>query len=146
MTSLYGRAPGAFRRTSALDDQTYTRVVQEAMERFAREGQALIIGRGGQMVLRSWPSALHIHLYAPAEVRIKRLMARANLSELEAKRQITRSDEQKRLYIRNMHNNANWKDLKHYHLAINTGYIPPEVATEIIIQAAKYRENSDQVD
>ena len=146
MTSLYGRAPSAFRRKSAIDDQTYTRVVREAMEQFARQGQALIIGRGGQMVLREWPSALHVHLYAPSEVRVKRLMERADLSELEAKRQIARSDEQKRLYIRNVHNNANWKDLKHYHLAINTGFIAPEVAAEVIMQAAKHRERADQAE
>lgn len=146
MTSLYDRAPSAFRRTSAMDDQTWTRVVQEAMEQFARQGQAVIIGRGGQMVLRDWPSALHVHLYAPIEVRVKRLMKRAGLSELEAKRQIARSDEQKRLYVRNVHNNANWKDLKHYHLAINTGFVAPEVATEIITQAATYRESPDQVE
>jgi len=146
MTSLYDRAPSAFRRKPAMDDQTYTRIVQEAMEQFARQGQALIIGRGGQMVLRDWPSAVHVHLYAPIEVRIKRLMERANLSELEAKRHIARSDEQKRLYVRNVHNNANWKDLKYYHLAINTGYVSPEVAAEIIIQAATYRENSHPVE
>ena len=142
MTSLYGRAPSAFGRKGDMDDQTYSRIVQDTMERFAGEGNAVIVGRGGQMVLRDWPTALHVHIYAPQEVRIQRVQERQNISELEAKRRVTNSDEQKRLYIRNAHGNANWKDAKHYHLMINTGYIPPETAAELIVQASKSRESS----
>jgi cytidylate kinase len=137
MTSLYGRAPSAFGRQGGLDDQTYARIIKEAMERFAREGNAVIVGRGGQMVLRDWPTALHVHIYAPPKVRVERLRARLNVSELEAKRRIAASDEQKRMYVRNAHRNANWKDAKHYHLMINTGTITPEVAAKIITQAAE---------
>jgi len=144
MTSLYGRAPTAFARKTDLDDQTYARVVRETIERFARKENAVIVGRGGQMVLRDWPRALHVHLYAPAGVRIQRAMKRFNSSELEARRRIRASDERKRQYIRNMHRNANWKDLKHYDLAINTGHISPEVAARIIIQAAKHMDNQAQ--
>jgi cytidylate kinase len=142
MTSLYGRAPSAFGRKGDMDDQTYARIVQETMQRFAQEGNAVIVGRGGQMVLRDWPTALHVHIYAPQEMRAQRLRDRLNISELEAKRRITTSDEQKRMYIRNAHKNANWKDAKHYHLMINTGYITPETAAELIVQAATSRESA----
>ena len=136
MTSLYGRAPTAFGKKSGIDDQTYARVLREAMERFAREGNAIIIGRGGQMVLRDWPTALHVQLYAPSPVRVQRLMDRLNITQLDAERRVKNSDEQKRQYIRHMHNNASWKDLKYYHLAINTGEISSEVAAQIIMLAA----------
>jgi len=141
MASLYSKQPAAFERKAAMDDQTYARIVRETMERFAREGNAVIVGRGGQMVLRDWPAALHVHLYASPEVRVRRLMQRFNISESEARQRIARSDEQKRQYIRHMHNNANWKNLDYYHLAINTGHICPEVAAQIIILAAKHKED-----
>jgi cytidylate kinase len=140
MTSLYGRKPSAFGKSGGIDDQTYARIVRETMERFAREDNAVIIGRGGQIVLRDWPTALHVHLYAPLPVRIERLKERHQISELDAKRRISGSDERKRWYVRQAHRNANWKDLKHYHLAINTGAIAVEAAAEVIIQAAKGRE------
>jgi len=140
MTSLYGRAPSAFSRGGGLDDQTYARIVGETMEQFARQGNAIIVGRGGAMVLRDWPTALHVHLYASIETRMERLIKRFSISELEAKRRITASDEQKRLYFRNMHGNASWKDLKHYHLVVNTTYLPAEAAVEIITIGARYRE------
>jgi cytidylate kinase len=107
------------------------------MERFASEDNAVIIGRGGQIVLRDWPTALHVHLYAPADVRIRRIMERYQISELEAKRRVTSSDERKRWYVRQAHRNANWKDLKHYHLAINTAHLSSETVADIILQAAQ---------
>jgi cytidylate kinase len=123
-----------------LDDQTYVRVVRETMEKFAQQDNAIIVGRGGQMVLRDWPSALHVHLYASKETRIQRLIERYNITKLDAERRIERSDEQKRLFVRNMHRNANWKDFKHYHLAINTSHLDFKVAAQIIILAAKRAE------
>ena len=140
MTSLYRKQPTAFKKRSALDDQTYVRVLQETMERFATEGKAIIVGRGGQMILRDWPTALHIRLYAPLAARIQALIQREGLSEQGAKGRITKSDEQKRQYIRHMHKNADWSNLKHYHLAINTAHIAPEVAAQMIILAARHKE------
>jgi cytidylate kinase len=137
MTSLYSRQPGAFGRQGAIDDQTYARVVRETMHRFAAEGDAIIIGRGGQMILRDTPGALHVHLYADRDVRMQNLMARYNISRLDAQRRIERSDERKRMYIRNMHDNANWKDLKYYHLAIDAGRIPSEVVVNVMVNAAR---------
>ena len=142
MTSLYRKQPGAFEKTGALDEKTYAQVLREAMERFAKEGNAIIVGRGGQMILRDWPTALHVFLYAPLEVRVRRLMAREALTEQQVRQRIERSDERKRHYIRTMHHHANWKGLQYYHVAINTGAISPEVAAQIIIRAAKHRETA----
>jgi cytidylate kinase len=138
MTSLYGRQPTAFGRKGAMDDQTYARIVRETMEKFAQEGDAIIVGRGGQMILRDRPCTLHVHVYATKEVRAQNLAERYSITKLDAQRRIERSDERKRLYIRNMHNNANWKDIKYYHLAVDTGRVSPEVAAQMIMLAAKH--------
>jgi len=116
MTSLYGRAPNAFRKSADIDDQTYARVVREAMERYARQGDTIIVGRGGQMVLRDWPGVLHVHLYAPVDVRVQRLMSRSGISKLEAKRRIKASDERKRLYIRHQHRSHITRGSRRHHL------------------------------
>jgi len=137
MTSLYRKDPSAFGKQDAIDDQTYARVVRETMEKYAQEGNAVIVGRGGQMILKDWPAALHVHLYADLEVRVRRLMGRLDISEGDAKRRIERSDEQKLQYIRHVRQNASWKNLKYYYLAIDTGHISPEVAAQMIISAAR---------
>jgi cytidylate kinase len=137
MTSLYRKQATAFERKRALDDQTYEQVVRETIERFAREGNAIIVGRGGQMVLSTWPTALHVRLYAPPEVRVQRMMEREHLSQAEAERRVAQSDEQKRQYIRHWHNNADWRNSKYYHLTIDTARISLETVAQIIILAAQ---------
>ena len=141
MTALYRKDPSAFRNKSVLDDQTYQQLLQQTMEQFAQAGNAVIVGRGGQMVLRDWPAALHVRLYAPIEARVQCLVERLNISAQEAERRLTRSDEQKREYIRQMHQYADWASLKHYHVIINTAAIAPEVASQMIILAARHKEN-----
>ena len=142
MAGLYAREPSVFEKKAALDDQTYARIVRETMERFAKQGDVIIVGRGGQMVLRDWPAACHVHLFATPDVRVQRLRERFNVSEQEAKRRIEESDEQKRQFVRHMHKNANWKNPAYYHLTINTAQLTPQVAAHIIIQAAKQIETS----
>jgi len=137
MTSLYGRQPTAFGRADEIDDQTYARVVRETMIRYAEAGDAIIVGRAGQIILHDWPRALHVHLYASPELRVRSLVERYGIGKLDAQRRIERSDEQKRMYIRNMHKNANWKDLKYYHLAIDCGAIPAEVVVDLVVGAAQ---------
>lgn len=137
LTSLYRKQPSAFGESTGLDQVTYTRVLHETMERYAAQGNALIVGRGGQMLLRDWPGALHVHLYAPPEVRAKRIMERSGISEDAAKQRIDRADEEKRHYFRVMHDNTNWKSMQYYHLAIDTSRISPEVAAELIVRAAQ---------
>jgi cytidylate kinase len=142
MASLYAREPSVFQKSGALDDQTYARVVRKTLEQFAREGNVIIIGRGGQMVLRDWPGTCHVQLYAPLEVRVQRLCLRDSIGQSEAERRIRESDEQKRQYIRHMHKNADWKNPAYYHLTINTAQLSPEVAAQIIILAAEAIERS----
>ncbi len=137
MTSLYRKNASAFEKKGVLDDQTYAKVVSDTVLDYARQGEALIIGRGGQMILRDFPGVLHVRLFATEDVRAKRLMAREGIPESEATRQVQQSDEQKRQYIRHMFNNADWRNSKYYHLIIDTGRIPPQAAAEMIMVAAK---------
>ena len=136
MTSLYRKQASAFEKRGVLDDQTYAKVVRETMQDYARQGDALIVGRGGQMILRDFPGVLHVRLFAAEEIRAQRLAERDNISERAALRQIQQSDEQKRQYIRHMFKNADWRNSKYYHLIIDTGRIPPEAAAEMIKVAA----------
>ncbi|MFN2109910.1 MAG: AAA family ATPase [Anaerolineae bacterium] len=145
MTSLYRKQASAFEKKSPIDDQTYEQVVRDTMERFAREGNAIIVGRGGQMVLSGWPTALHIRLYAPPEVRAQRLVEREHLSQEEAEYRVAQSDERKRQYIRHWHNNADWRNSKYYHLTIDTARLSLESVVRIIVLASQDVDQAGQV-
>ncbi|MGC9348212.1 MAG: AAA family ATPase [Anaerolineae bacterium] len=137
MTSLYRKQASAFDRPGAIDDRTYAEVLVETVNEFASTGDAVIVGRGGQMILQDWDNTIHVRLYAPLEVRASRIAQREGIDEARALHMVKQSDEQKRQYIRHMHNNADWRNLKYYHLAIDTSRIPPEAAAEMILLAAR---------
>jgi cytidylate kinase len=137
MTSLYRKQRTAFEKAGVMDDRTFADVLRDTVEDYARQGEAIIVGRGGQMILRDWPGVLHVRLYASEAVRAQRLVAREGISEAEAMRRIEESDEQKRQFIRQMFNNADWRNLRYYSLAIDTGKVSPEASAQIIALAAK---------
>ena len=143
MTSLYRKQRTAFEKKGVIDDLTYAEVVKNAVENYAQHGDVIIVGRGGQMLLRDWPNALHIRLFAPAEVCAQRLMAREGISEAAALRLIEQSDEHKRQFIRQMFKNADWRNLKYYSLAIDTSKIAIETAARIVVLAAQALDSID---
>ena len=132
MTSLYRKQATAFEKRGAVDDQTYAKVVRETLEDYARQGNALIVGRGGQMILKDFPGVLHVRLFAAEDIRAQRIAEREGVSAREALQMVQQSDEQKRQYIRHMFSNADWRNSKYYHLVIDTGHIPPDTAANII--------------
>ncbi|NLE43227.1 MAG: cytidylate kinase-like family protein [Chloroflexi bacterium] len=144
MTSLYRKQRSAFEKDLVITEEAYARFLREAMEHQAREGNAVIVGRGGQMILSDWPGVLHVHLHAGKDVRVRRVMRRMGVDEATASRMIDISDEQRRQYIRVMHNNANWERMQYYHLVIDTGKVCPEVAAAIIVQAARHRNSGPE--
>ncbi len=137
MTSLYRKQASAFDQPGAIDDRTYAQVLKETLTSFAGRDDVVIVGRGGQMVLRVWPGALHVCLSAPPETRAERIVQREALSAQQALRLVERSDEQKRQYIRHMHNNADWRNFKYYHLMIDTSRVSAATAAAMIVLAAR---------
>lgn len=121
-----------------LTEAYFVQHLSEAFKLLAAEGNVVFVGRGAQLVLKDHPGALHIHLYAPLAVRAVRIQQRRNLPTSEAAQRIVRAaDEQRRNWFRHFFNNADWKNPKHYHLLIDTGRIPPELASSLIVQAAQ---------
>jgi len=125
------------RPREALDDQAYIELVRKVIYDRAEAGNVVILGRGGQMVLRNWPGALHVYITALLEVRVTRVAQEREIGHQLAERMVRQSDRQRRDYIRHFYNNADWRSPRYYHLITDTSRIPPEVAAEIIIRAAQ---------
>ncbi len=121
----------------ALEDQAYIELVRKAIYDRAEAGSVVVLGRGGQMVLRNWPGVLHVYITAPLEVRVAHVAQEQGIGRQLAERLVNESDRQRRGYIRHFYNNADWTNPRYYHLIVDTGRIPPEVAAELIILAAR---------
>ncbi len=136
MTSLYSKSPTAFDKRLALDDKTYAEIVRKTLDECATEGTSSSSAAAGRWSCVTGPVR---SMSICARHRIPRPAADRTLwhHRGRARRRITDSDEEKRQAIRHMHNNVEWKDLRHYHLAINTAVIPPAAAVEMIVLAVQ---------
>jgi cytidylate kinase len=100
-------------------------------------GKCVIVGRGGQCVLRDRSDVLHIFVFAPLEFRMERLR-RQYENEKEVMKAIARVDEERAAYIREFYD-TEWKDPSLYHLWINAT-IGVEAAAEMIVDAVNVQE------
>jgi len=119
----------------ALGDQAYIKWLRKVIYDRVEKGKVVILGRGGQMILRNWPGALHVHITAPEKVRIARVAEERGIGRQLAERLVRESDRRRRDYIRHFYNNADWRNPRYYHLIIDTSRIPPDVAAELITRA-----------
>ncbi len=114
----------------------YLDLVTSVILECAAQGQAMIVGRGGQMILRGRPGVLHVQVIARFETRVYNVIQREGVKWREAAYRVRRADEQRAGYLRRFYN-VDWLDSSLYDLVINTDHIPIDGAAEIIIRAAK---------
>lgn len=136
MRSLFSGDPNL--RTGQIDQKTYVQQMARAMRALAEKGNIVFIGRGAQLVLEDHPTALHVHLYAPPDVRAERIQRRRNIADAErARRIIHLADEQRRNWYQRFFSSADWKNSHHYHLMLDTSRIGEELAVDLIVRAAR---------
>jgi cytidylate kinase len=102
----------------------------------AAQGQAMMVGRGGQMILRRHPGVLHVQVIAKFETRVYNIIQREGVKWREAAHRVRAADEQRAGYLRRFYN-ADWLDAGLYDLVINTDQIPAAAAADMIVQAAE---------
>ena len=97
-------------------------------------GQVVVVGRGGQVVLRDRPDVLHVRLVAPLAIRVRRHQVRAGLTIEAAHAEVIDSDRGSADFIKHYYD-ADIDDPFLYDLIINTGRLPLEDVTGLIADA-----------
>jgi cytidylate kinase len=119
----------------------YLDLLASVILEYAAQGQAMIVGRGGQMILRGRPGVLHVQVTAPFETRVYNIIQREGVKWREAAHRVRLADEQRAGYMRRFYN-ADWLDASLYDLVFNTDQIPTEVVADMIVQAAQAVESA----
>jgi cytidylate kinase len=114
----------------------YLDLVTSVVLEQAVQGQAMIVGRGGQMILRDRPGVLHVQVIAKFETRVYNIIQREGVKWREAAHRVRQADEHRAGYLRRFYN-VDWLDSRLYDLVVNTDQIPYSVATEMVISAAQ---------
>ena len=116
-------------------------ITQNVIEEAAREGNVVIVGRGGGYILRDFPGALHVFLRAATEARVKTVMARFKIaSEDEARKRIKSTDENWTSYVKQVYGHD--RNLPaHYDMVLDTGTLGYEATVDVIVAALEHRHS-----
>ena len=109
----------------------FLHLIRAVIYDFAGKNNTVILGRGGQVLLKDLPGALHVRIIAPLGIRLKRIMEREGYDERNGERILRRSDRESSGYIRSFFG-ADWNDQNLYDMVINTKAISIDTAVETI--------------
>lgn len=115
---------------------THTVVQQtaETLLQLAELGNAILIGRAGNIVTAKLPNVLHIRLVAPLEERIERICRDDHKTPGEARRFCLEEEQARARYLKTYFH-ADINDPLQYHLIINTSRVGYEDAAQFIGEA-----------
>jgi cytidylate kinase len=117
-------------------------LVQKAVLSAYQSGNVVIVGRGGQMILRDFADVLHLRIEAPMEDRLQNVRATFKKSEGAVNRSIdhrrmaqdliNEHDLASEEYLKRFYD-VRWDDPMLYHLVMNTGKMNIEQASDCIV-------------
>ena len=120
-------------KSTAKERQAYRHQVERIVRELAKGGQVVIVGRGGQVILRDHPQVLHVRVIAPLETRVAWLQEERNFPAEEARICLTQSNRVRARYLQQNYN-CDLDDPTLYHLIINTGLLDLAQAVKMITQ------------
>jgi|SRR5579872_518466 len=98
------------------------------MDRAAREGNCVIVGRGAPYFLREHPGAFHVFLYAPYAEKLRRLQASGSRISSDPEELLHTVDRDRIAFVKRYFN-ADWPTRSLYHVMLNTA-----IGDEIVIK------------
>ena len=101
----------------------------------SRKDNVVIVGRGGQVLLKDFPGVLHVRIIAPLDLRIQRIMEQGGGDKRQAMEVLRRSDRDSAGFMRGFFD-ADWDDPGLYDLMMNTRHLSAETAGRMIIESA----------
>jgi len=112
----------------------YREKVHAIIEEQAREGNVLLVGRGGQVVLAQRRDVLHVRIFAPRDLRCANVQARCGIPFEASAARVDASDRARALFHRRAYG-VRWDDPALYDVALNMANLSVPAAAAIIIAA-----------
>jgi len=129
--------PGALIEVvETLDEDQSIALVRRAIQAVAEQDNIVIVGRGGQAILKDTPHTLHVRVLAPLNKRVDRLCRRTNFSLAGAQDRALKHDRASAAYLKRFYG-VDWADPMLYDLVINTGSLDTVTAARLIVAAAE---------
>ena len=123
-----------------IQKELLTSLFRAAMYELASRDNVVIVGRGGQVILKNISGVLHVRFIAPNTTRISRIMVQDKCEEKTAERMIRQNDRDSSGYL-STYFGTNWDDSGLYDLVINTRAMALDESVELIACAV----NADRI-
>ena len=127
-------APTVGSQTVGLEEAA--QAVGTVLRELAGRNDSMVLGQGGQALLRGMPGVCHVLFVAPVEIRVANVVRWHGLKESEARRSVRAHDEARKDYLARYHN-VRWLDPLLYDLIINTECVAIDVAVTLLVTAAQ---------
>jgi len=121
-----------------LDSRRYVTLVRDVVQWAFKQGNVVIVGRGGQAVLKDQPGVFHVRIVAPFEERVRRVIEQQRFSNPAAARDFCAGRDRAGADYLRAYYNVDWDDSTLYHLTLNTALWDLETAAHIIADTLKY--------
>ena len=133
---VWVETPGGERQAQdvRLDDQSSVAITQASVQAAFRRGNVIIIGRGGQAILRGRKDVLHVRIQAPFDVRVRRIAAQEKITVEEAEARVKARDISDVAWIKR-HFDLDSHDPQFFDLIINTTKFTQAAAVDLILKA-----------
>lgn len=120
-----------------LDEARSVALVQGTIRAAHKLGNIVIVGRGGQAILKGKPDVLHVRIESPLDDRNLRIHEQQKVSlgaaqEIGLNHDRAAADYLKRFY------DIDWANPAHYDLVLNTHKLGIEGAVQLIVKAVGY--------
>lgn len=124
-------------KVADLDEAQSIAFIQNTIQAAYKQDNVVILGRGGQAILREMPDVLHVRIEAPLNVRDKRVHEQQHVSLAMAQDIVVNHDRAAADYLKRFYD-IDWADSTYYDLVINTSKLSIEAAAHLIAEAVRY--------
>ncbi len=134
--------PGFFDRFF-YQQSVYSNLISALIYEAASKDNIVVVGRGGQFLLRNQPSVIHIRIIAPFDLRVSRVKDRQKLKHELAEDMVKKIDLQRAEFIRYLFQ-ADVSNPEWYDMIINTGKFDVESTVDVLVNKARMIDLSDE--
>jgi cytidylate kinase len=132
------KVPSLFERLFSHKPEIHLDRLNSVIYELASLGNAIFLGRGSYILLRTFKCALHIRVTASLEKRIQNLMEKGFHRELAIKA-IHRSDHERGSFVKFAFR-VDWESLDLYDLVLNMDNLTVDLAADIVLHTARSEE------
>jgi len=130
-------------------------LIQNAIRYSDQVGKLVIVGRGGQVLLKERPGVVHVRIIAPIDLRIQRVKEQLIGStqaispelehrfEIQARDYVSQRDAASADFLKHYYH-VDWADPLLYHLVLNTGKLSIPDAVLTIIELMKSQQSLEK--